>query len=124
MGIACVSKTETAPDPRFNDKEGILIVEHIPENFIDGIILVSGGTVENPELFRYSPKTLQRISNTTMEIAIYSAVAMVQNRFSESGEYFVTVVLYTNEQPRREQVYRTTAVFINGCASVDLNAIH
>jgi hypothetical protein len=115
---SCISGQKI--DPRIQNKTGIVVVCNIPDAFMDGIILITGGTEEHAELFRYSPKTLQHITGSDMEIGIFSETGMVQEPFNETGDFFVTIALYTPTEPRTQQFFKVQSSFVNGSTVVDL----
>jgi hypothetical protein len=77
---------------------GVLTVTGIPAAYMGGIILASGSG-ENGDTFTYSPKVLQRVSETRLEIKIYEEVSMIQKPFAGSGNYLVSVELHREGDP-------------------------
>jgi hypothetical protein len=97
-------------------------IKNIPEQFNGGIILITGGTDENEKLFRYSPKVLQRITGTSMNIKLYTSVSAIQVPFTGTGDYLVIIQLYTPGSPTETTIYKTKRYFVNGSTTVDLSS--
>ncbi|GHT48550.1 hypothetical protein FACS1894102_1850 [Spirochaetia bacterium] len=105
-----------------NSASGILTISNIPEDYIGGILLVSGKNSKG-DTFTYSSKTLQKITGTTMEVQIFSIVTESQKSFSGNGEYAVTLSLFTPSVNNEAKIASISAKFSKGCAGIDWQKI-
>jgi hypothetical protein len=110
----------TGPAEKPAAAPGFLIVTGIPTKYSGGIILVNGSG-ENGDTFTYSPKVLQRVSGTWTEIKIYREVSMIQKPFTGSGNYLVSVELYTAGDSNDFELRYFNRKFSGGRAEINWN---